>query len=118
MTDIQNIFHHYITCALWSSTDNDGEPLDATYDISDLHAGTEHNMFEELKDFVKLLEKENVDWSDWSEEQVGHDFWLTRNGHGAGFWDRGLENGDVLTKWAKTFGSCDLYVGDDGLLYV
>ena len=21
-------------------------------------------------------------------EQAGHDFWLTRNGHGAGFWDR------------------------------
>ena len=21
-------------------------------------------------------------------EQAGHDFWFTRNGHGAGFWDR------------------------------
>jgi len=24
----------------------------------------------------------------YSEERAGHDFWLTRNGHGAGFWDR------------------------------
>ena len=31
-------------------------------------------------------------------EQVGHDFWLTSQGHGAGFWDRGLEElGDTLT---------------------
>lgn len=25
----------------------------------------------------------HIDWS-----QAGHDLWLTRNGHGAGFWDR------------------------------
>lgn len=25
---------------------------------------------------------------DYSEERAGHDFWLTRNGHGAGYWDR------------------------------
>jgi len=26
--------------------------------------------------------------SDDQIEQAGHDFWLTRNGHGTGFWDR------------------------------
>lgn len=26
--------------------------------------------------------------SDDHIEQAGHDFWLTRNGHGTGFWDR------------------------------
>jgi hypothetical protein len=39
------------------------------------------------------------------EAQAGHDFWLTRNGHGAGFWDRGLgEIGGMLTDAAKAFG--------------
>lgn len=48
----------------------------------------------------------------------GNDFWLTRNGHGAGFWDRGLgEIGDKLTKNAKPYSSVDAYKGDDGLLY-
>ena len=29
---------------------------------------------------------------------IGHDFWLTSQGHGAGFWDRGLDEiGDTLT---------------------
>ena len=52
-------------------------------------------------------------------EQAGHDFWLTRNGHGAGFWDRGLgERGDRLTAAAHAYGTSELYAGDDGRLYV
>ncbi len=39
-------------------------------------------------------------------ERAGHDFLLTRNGHGAGFWDRGLgEVGDRLSEAAKVYGS-------------
>ena len=53
-----------------------------------------------------------------NEERLGHDFWLTRNGHGAGFWDRGLgELGQKLTEATKTFGTSDLYIGDDGKIY-
>jgi hypothetical protein len=63
-----------------------------------------------------------ANWADLSEMdpgQAGHDFWLTRNGHGAGFWDRGLgERGDRLTKDCKAWGSVDAYVGDDGAVYV
>ena len=39
-------------------------------------------------------------------ELAGHDFALTRNGHGAGFWDRGLGKiGDMLTDACKPYGS-------------
>jgi len=31
----------------------------------------------------------------YGEERAGHDFWLTRNGHGAGFWDRQELPGEV-----------------------
>jgi hypothetical protein len=50
---------------------------------------------------------------------AGHDFWLTRNGHGAGFWDGDLSEdvGNALTEAAKKFGECHLYVGDDGQIY-
>lgn len=38
------------------------------------------------------------------ESYAGHDFWLTRGGHGAGFWDRGLgELGDRLAKAAQAY---------------
>lgn len=55
-------------------------------------------------------------WGD--DHQAGHDFWLTRNRHGAGFWDRGRGKlGDDLTGLAHGYGSCNLYVGDDGRIY-
>lgn len=45
----------------------------------------------------------------WSD--AGHDFALTRNGHGAGYWDRGLGTiGDLLTEAAKTYGESSLNV--------
>ena len=40
--------------------------------------------------------------------QAGHDFWLTRNGHGTGFWDRpeiyGEYKAEMFTKIAESFG--------------
>lgn len=46
-------------------------------------------------------------------EAVGHDFWLTRNGHGVGFWDRNLgDEGDALSKIARKFGEAYVWFGD------
>lgn len=57
--------------------------------------------------------------SSYTQERAGHDFWLTRNHHGAGFWDRGLGSiGDHLAEAARVYGSADLYRGDNGLIYV
>lgn len=51
-------------------------------------------------------------------ELFGHDFWLTRNRHGAGFWDRGLGDlGEALSDLAKLAGqqsACEV----DGLIYL
>ena len=38
-------------------------------------------------------------------DRAGHDFWLTRNGHGAGFWDGDWpQYGELLTKAAEGYG--------------
>ncbi len=52
--------------------------------------------------------------------QGGHDFWLTRNGHGAGFWDGDWDEpyGHMLDMGAKAYGEFQTYFGDDGLIYV
>lgn len=48
------------------------------------------------------------EWS--SAEQSGHDFWLTRNGHGAGFWDRGYGTvGRRLNDACEPYGEVHLY---------
>ena len=50
--------------------------------------------------------------------QAGHDFWLTRNGHGAGFWDReeiwGEYNATFLTGAAHAFGECSVLLTGRG----
>jgi hypothetical protein len=61
--------------------------------------------------------------AEFSANGAGHDFWLTRNGHGAGFWDRNYNPSPLyyacqnLSGAAKAWGEASLYVGDDGLLY-
>ena len=54
-----------------------------------------------------------------TDEQNGHDFWLTRNRHGAGYWDRGYHEriGGQLSDTCEAYGQVDWYVGDDKLVY-
>lgn len=115
----------YIECALWSSTDNStesgGYPLDDNYGIEDLTMGALKQMIADCKDFqdaqdAYLLARcgkgaTTGQTRDSIMGQSGHDFWLTRNHHGAGFWDRGLgELGDRLTKAAHAYGEAYLTV--------
>ena len=108
----------YVECALWSSTDGEDTPLDqfdgeiAPETMSEIEADCA--AFQEA--YAELLDRA-YEQPGYDASYAGHDFWLTRNGHGAGFWDRGLgEIGDELTKAAKTFGGVDLYIGDDELI--
>jgi hypothetical protein len=114
----------YITAALWSTLDHsadedgrDGEHLDDNFGVSDIALEAMEKIERDCNAFLeraeKFLEEAGVD-----AEQAGHDFWLTREGHGVGFWDRGLgELGDTLTKIAKSFGETYIEVGDDGQLH-
>lgn len=117
---MKEITKHYLICALWSSTNDAGEPLDDDYSIEDIAESAVESAESEINDFLALLEQEGIDWREkMSDEQFGHDFWLTRNRHGAGFWDCGLgELGRKLTDWAHSYGSSDMYVGDDGKVYL
>jgi hypothetical protein len=55
----------------------------------------------------------------YDDSSAGRDFWYSRNGHGVGFWDRGLGDvGETLTEAARKLGSVDLYRGDNGQLYL
>lgn len=60
-----------------------------------------------------ILEEDDTDF-----EQLGIDFWLTRNRHGAGFWNGDWPiNGDRLTEIAESFGERWIYKGDDKKFY-
>lgn len=52
------------------------------------------------------------------EERLGHDIWLTRNGHGAGFFDHTYdpENENSLIAAAQGLGYVDIYIDDNNML--
>jgi len=117
---MNKILTAYLTCALWSSTQDNEKPFDSDFGIEDFAPESVKSAENEINSFLSLLEAENILWEEHlGEEQFGHDFWLTRNRHGAGFWDRGLGSlGEKLTKWAHSYGSSDVYLGDDGKVYL
>lgn len=122
----------YIECALWSSTDDNGDPLDSS--DAELSTDAQDKMENDCRDFCESFGP----YIERDLTQAGHDFWLTRNGHGCGFWDGDWKEdyeqlgerhppvgivpqyrtvGDYLTAMSKPYGSVDLYVGDDGAIY-
>jgi hypothetical protein len=117
-------FDSYLECALWASVlyeneTDEGTPFEAV--DAEFNEVTLISMEAEFADFLAMiepiLEKQSYEYS-LNDEQIAHDFWLTRNGHGAGFWDRGLGKlGEELTIAAESFGSLDLYTGDNGEIY-
>lgn len=127
MQDISEFVNGYTECALWSSTDGSGEPLDRPDGGYDLAPETIERFETDSRAFVAAnaadLDAYAVRRSYQPSQgsvmaHAGHDLWLSRNGHGTGFWDRSLgELGDRLTEAAHAMGTCDLYVGDDGLIY-
>jgi hypothetical protein len=106
-------FGAYVAAALWSSNDGDGAALDSNFGEEDIDPETLTNMKEDCAEFMQRNAKDLEEWGDYS--QTGHDFWLTRNSHGAGFLDRGRgELGERLDAEAERFGEFNLYVGGDG----
>lgn len=121
--DLDEFFQAYVECALWSSTDENEEPLDGLYSADDIAPDSAASMRQDCADFLSendalLTQAIALHPGAYSMAQAGHDFWLTRNRHGAGFWDRGLNAiGTQLTAAAHAYGSADLYLGDDELIH-
>ncbi len=113
--DLDMFTTSYIEAAIWSSSDEHGEPLDSSYSTEDMDASTIQKMEDDAFEFLK----QNWELVQLNLIVAGHDFWLTRNHHGAGFWDGDWPGraGEILTKNSDAFGSYELYVGDDNKVY-
>jgi hypothetical protein len=123
---LERIADGYLECAAWASTQSgrtrhgrrDDKPLEDFQ--ADWTQGARLEARKLAQDFYTSNAEDCESYfskrgavSDGSsaEECLGHDLFLTRNGHGTGFWDRGLgELGDRLSKAAKVYGSHDCYV--------
>lgn len=133
-SDLDTFTRHYLAAALWSSIDDNQDPMDDNYSLSDFAPEALQRAFDDCQRFQMLAavplteaylsdsyqEKKHHPDAGSAEALAGHDFWLTRGGHGVGFWDRDLGDvGDVLTTFCKAphFRNVDVYVGDDKQIY-
>jgi hypothetical protein len=113
--NVDKILNSYLTTALWASVDDNDEPLDYNYDSRDIAKETIQKSKKDINLFIRKTEK-LLDSSNLDEEAIGHNFWLTRNRHGAGFWDLGLGKlGDDISKIAESFGEVNMYVSNDNI---
>ena len=111
--NIDLVVDHYLRTAIWTAIDPDTmEPIEG--DISDFTPEARAHASEDVQAFLGMVEGESLPMS---PEQLACDLWLTRNRHGAGFWDRGYGTlGERLTAYAHSLGEVEVYRNDDGKL--
>ncbi len=113
MSKIDDFILSYIACAEELSSEE--------FDGTDFINWSKCSL-EEMEKDAELFYKNNKELMQQTgaePSQHGYDFWLTRNGHGVGFWDRGYgEVGEKLTANAQKFTECEVYLGDDGKAYL
>ncbi|MFK0015709.1 hypothetical protein [Streptomyces sp. NPDC091027] len=108
--------------ALWADAmpdEEDGEmglgDAAQQYDLSDMDEKSREEFLGYCRDFcVSNFD----DLADISPERAGHDFWMTSQGHGCGFWDGDYpaELGDRLTQASKPYHFDSVWVWDSGIV--
>lgn len=80
----------YVEAMFWTECNEDNHDNLAEATFSDLAPEALTRIMQDCEAFQRtnaaLLEQAYE--RGYDEAQAGHDYWLTRNGHGAGFWDR------------------------------
>ena len=103
--DINEVMKHYLLCAIWTEEEQMSEMEEK--EIADFYGESEEitklvprnemnienfsddskiKAFEDIRKFLSIdgvqeaIEKQNI-----PNDMLGHDLWLTRNSHGAGF---------------------------------
>lgn len=110
----------YLSGLLFSETDMEtGEPLHANFDLDDVPESVWDSSRRDCEWFLERLGDAGESIALADIDRAGVDLALTRNGHGAGFWDGDwLEPfGSIATDLARDLGEHHLDIGDDGALY-
>lgn len=107
MEKIEEILKHYLIAALWTGD------LASEFDTEDFE---EDSIESSRKDIISFVEKAGTLLGELEPSQIGHDFWLTRNRHGVGFWDREYlpkEIKEKLTEICHLFDEVNIDVEND-----
>lgn len=102
--DIDKIIKAYLNTAVWVHTDGDMEHLPEGFTVEDF---TTEAVNLARRDIVLFVEHAGELLDGLDPHMVGHNFWLTRNHEGAGFWCEcdipDKETRNTLTKLSHDF---------------
>jgi hypothetical protein len=123
----------YLAAAFFStndeSTPSGGVPLDNNYSPENLADATFRQALLDCQRFQEENAQDIATWGQaeyWKDKtpestpaaQAGYDFWMTRNGHGVGFWeDEWGEPGTRLDAASQQYPEVNLIVGDSGQIW-
>lgn len=132
--DVDEVTKEYLACALWSECDADGGNLMERHKDTSSFSQEAHeraridvaafltNASELIDALVMAAELDEDCISGYGiASDIGHNLWLSRNGHGAGFFDRDHMPEclrDALQDAAEALGSCNVIEGDDTKLHL
>lgn len=106
MTHLERVVAAYTTAIYFTDTGD----LEQPSTDAELSPYDKAKCYLDCRAFVWAVE-DVEGFYDLDAEQVGHDIWLTRNGHGVGFWDRPEvygENYMWYSRVAKAMGPHDV----------
>jgi hypothetical protein len=120
-------YQHALIALLWSEIDADGVPFDridapVSAELAE-RLGAEWDAFRAAAQAAGFDAEAHIDMALHPDNEgdawnaVAHDFILTRNGHGTGFWESRRWQapwGQRLTALAQWFGELHCYVSDAG----
>jgi hypothetical protein len=130
LRNIDRFVEGYVAAMFWTESYDSDPSLCDNYYIKAIHPESMERIRSDCQEFIDraqncgLLDQDNhtlaTDLKGNVYGYAGHDFWLTRNRHGCGFWDGDWTEhaGKALTDLAHSFGESYVYVGDDNLIYV
>lgn len=132
LSKIDEVAKGYFEAALFSTTyegedkdidvdeDNDKSFQRLGYTTADINSKFYAKALKDIKAFLAMVNNSLVAVADLEDfmgkhkrhaAEFGVNFWYSRNGHGAGFFDT---NNNVLQKIAKTFGEVNIYANKNG----
>lgn len=119
MIDLDEFTRAYIEAVYFTDTSEPGQPAADAELSADALACIRRDCERFQRDHAEKL-AETYGRDGYTAVCAGHDFWLTRNHHGAGFWGRPELRGEGLdgrlTDAAQAFGEIGAYAGDSGHL--
>lgn len=77
MLQVSNTLKDYLVCALWTNEMDNRSIFDFT----------KASVVKADKDLEKFIDENTNDCLKVGFGKIGHNFWLSRNGHGSGFFD-------------------------------